>query len=233
MLRGWQGLKDLSRYGEGPMDVRLFRDINNLARHSAWLHGFMRVYAVDGGIVVMAALLVLAWLAARRDARWAHKVTVAIWTGAGTLIALAVNQPLTHLVGRERPFVALDHVDLLVKHGKDFGFPSDHGTLVGAVVCGLWLGRFRVLALLAMIAGLVLMFGRVYLGLHYPGDVVAGAALGALVVLAPYPLLRRPLRQLVEWAGQTPLAPLVRTGRSRAQPSTAGAGAGPATSTAP
>ncbi|MDA8379908.1 MAG: phosphatase PAP2 family protein [Actinomycetota bacterium] len=194
------------------MDTRLFRDINNLARHTAWLHGFMRAYAIDGGIFVMIAILVAAWFLARRDPDWVHKVSIAVWTGAGTLVALAVNQPLTHLFGRERPFVALPHVDQLVQHGKDFGFPSDHGTLVGAVVAGLWIGRFRILAIVAAVFGLVLMFGRVYLGLHYPGDLVAGAALGSLIVILLRPLAMRLLVPVVAWTGRGVLAPVVRKG---------------------
>ena len=65
----------------------------------------------------------------------------------------------------------------------------------GAVAAGLLLVRRR-LGLLAALAAAVMAFARVYIGAHYPWDVLGGLAFGAVVVLLGWVLLGRPLTSL-------------------------------------
>jgi len=198
------------------VDTRWYLDVNRFARASAWAHGFMAAYAEWAGVVLLGALVVLAWWVARRHGPRA--VAGALWAGGGAAVAVALNQPLIHLVGRLRPYDVLHHVEVLVPRGHDFTFPSDHATAAGAVVCGLFVARRRILAGLAALAGALLAFARVYVGAHYPGDVLAGLAFGAVVagVLAPVVLwlvtpvvtllARTPLRLLVSSQSSPPVA---------------------------
>ena len=68
--------------------------------------------------------------------------------------------------------------------------PSGHaaGSAAGAVILAYLLGRWGwALGLLAA----AVAYGRVYIGVHYPGDVLAGAALGVVVGLAAVALVSR------------------------------------------
>jgi undecaprenyl-diphosphatase len=76
--------------------------------------------------------------------------------------------------------------------------------MVGAVTAGLWLVHRR-LAVLAAVAAVVMAFARVYIAAHYPQDVLAGLALGAVIGLLGFYLARPLLARLVALAARTPL----------------------------
>jgi len=102
-------------------------------------------------------------------------VAVTIWAAVGTVVAVGVNQPIVNLVQRGRPYNAMAGVEVLVKHSQDSSFPSDHAVVAGAAAAAIWLVNRRV-ATVATVAAVVLAFARVYVGAHYPGDVVAALA---------------------------------------------------------
>jgi len=197
------------------VDTTLYLDVNRFVRATPWAHGVIRLYGVSLGIGLLALLVLVSGLRARRDigieAR--RRVTAIVWTVGGAFIALGVAQPIGHLVARRRPYDVLHGVTVLVGHTRDFSFPSDHATLAGAIVAGLWLSRDRLLASIATIAALLLGFARVYIGAHYPGDVAAGLLLGAIVVLAGYPLACRLLLPIIEGIGRSPIGVVVGSGR--------------------
>jgi len=191
------------------MDTRLYLDINNFAVRTPWAHAVMREYALYGGVALLALLVLWTWWRARGGLLGGgdrEQVAAVAWTG---LAALALNQPLAHLVGRRRPYDVLRGVEVLVPRANDFTCPSDHAVVAGAVIAGLWWVRDRLTASLATIFGLLLAFSRVYVGAHYPGDVLAGLAFGAAVLLVgaagAMPLLRR----LVDVLAGSPLRALV------------------------
>lgn len=131
----------------------------------------------------------------------------ALWA-LSTLVAVGLNQPIVHAVHRGRPYRALSHVHLLGTPSMDASFPSDHGTLAGDTIAGLFL-LDRRLGFTALVFGLLLAFSRVYVGAHYPLDVVAGLAVGAAVALLGWLLVRRPLTAVMAALGRSRLRRLV------------------------
>lgn len=184
------------------LEESLFRPVNHFARHTDWLHGAFTLYA-KYGVVLFALVLLGGWWIAR-GRRDLSLMTRALWAPVGLLIAIGINQPIGNAVAEPRPYTALHHTLLLVGRTTDFSFPSDHAVMAGAVAVGALLVD-RKLGLLAAVLAVLMAFARVYVGAHYPLDVVAGLVVGGVVVGLGYALLRRPGRVLVDLLAKTPL----------------------------
>jgi membrane-associated phospholipid phosphatase len=197
-------------------DARDFRKVNDFARHTTWLHGPAVTYANDG-VVLFGVLLLIGWWLARR-AHDPRRMARALLAPVAVLIAVAVNQQIVHAVNEPRPYTALAHTLLLVHRSADASFPSDHATMAGAVAAGLLLVSVR-LGLIATAAALLMAFTRVYVGAHYPIDVLAGLAVGATVGTVVCLGATSPVHRLVAWAASTPLRPLITGTASTEHPS--------------
>ena len=183
----------------------LFGELNELARHTGWLHVPMQLYA-GYGVVIFALLLIAGcWVARIRGPR---TMAAALWVGTGTLLAVALNQPIVNRVHEARPYSAHPNILVLAHRSADYSFPSDHAVMAGAVAAGLWLVTAR-LGAVATLAACLMAFSRVYIAAHYPHDVLVGLALGAGIVLLGWLLVATPLTRLVEWLAGTLLRPLL------------------------
>jgi undecaprenyl-diphosphatase len=182
------------------VDWSVLHSLNDFLFHHDGVEDPLLFY-VNVSEALFAATLVIIFLAARgpRFAEW-RRASVAAVLSAG--LALAVGKVISELVDRSRPFVADPHgVHLFSGHAADPSFPSDHATAAFAIAVAIVL-RKRGWGIVALVAATVLSIGRVAIGIHYPSDVLAGAALGAAAALA---LWWRPLRTrvdgLADWAG--------------------------------
>jgi undecaprenyl-diphosphatase len=199
------------------MDAQWYRDVNRFAAHTAWAHGFAKAFAVYG-VGIFALLVIGAWWAARSVRVGSSRaVAAAIWTAGATPLAVLLNQPLVSAFHRARPFQRLHGVEVLISRSHDFTFPSDHAVTAGAATAGLWVTAHYAgkMATRVAIAGTVLAvlvaFSRVYVGVHYPGDVAAGLAIGAVLMVLGWRLVGGLLTALVDAVGrQARLAPFVR-----------------------
>lgn len=152
------------------------------------------VFYVNASEALFAATLVVVFLAAQ-GARWRDWRRAAVAAALSAGLALAIGSVVSGLVDRARPFVAdPGQVHLFVSHSSDPSFPSDHATASFAIAVAILL-RKRSWGLAALAAACVLAVGRVAVGVHYPSDVLAGAALGSAVALA---LWWEPLRRRVD-----------------------------------
>lgn len=144
--------------GGGPSADRLFRGVTELG--SIWASaGAAATLAVRGG---------------RREAADAFGAALAMWT---------VGQLAKRVVRRPRPYRALHEFRLMIREPQGTSWPSSHPAvlLVFVTVAGRdvaapeWAGT--ALTGLAGVVGV----SRVYLGVHYPADVVGGLLLGRAV----------------------------------------------------
>lgn len=187
------------------MDTRLFLIVNKFARHTSFLHGFAKIYAVYAGIVILCVILATAYLVGLFGRNRLNDSTNAFLTGVSVLIALGIGQIIAHIVQRPRPWQSLKNIELLVGRAHDYSFPSDHATFAGAIIAGLFLSRRYWFALIALIVGLLLGFFRVYVGTHYPGDILGGLALGFVSAWLVFVLIKKPTLFIFEKLLNTPL----------------------------
>jgi undecaprenyl-diphosphatase len=170
------------------LDANLFLRINHLP-HTPWLNRFFYFFtfvftggaawfALMGGITVIKRRL--GWRIVRESA-----LPLALAT-------LAVEYPIKSYFRRRRPFIDIIQAIVIGKKPGTWSFPSGHSATAFA---GAWLfSRYfpRLAALWYSIAGLT-AFSRIYLGDHYPGDVVSGSLLGTLFAMLlkrlPWPWL--------------------------------------------
>lgn len=105
--------------------------------------------------------------------------------GVCVLIALAMdfiiaNLILKPLVARIRPYEYVDFVNLLIAEPRDFSFPSGHSFASFASSVSVFLYHKKAGAVLIVLAFLI-AFSRMYLYVHFPSDVIAGAFMGIAV----------------------------------------------------
>lgn len=157
-------------------------------------------YVEASELLFIATLAIVFLLAGGLRFRDWRRASVAAVLSAG--LALAIGKVISELVDRARPFVADPHgVHLFSSHAADPGFPSDHATAAFAVAVAILL-RKKGWGAAALLAAAIVSVGRVALGLHYPSDVLAGAALGATVALALWsPVLRSRVNALADFLG--------------------------------
>lgn len=176
------------------MDWSVLHALNNFMYQHDGVEDPLLFY-VNASEALFIATLAIVFLAARGAAHAAwRRASVAAVLSAG--LGLAVGKVISELVDRARPFVADPHgVHLFAAHAADPGFPSDHATAAFAIAVAIFL-RKRSWGIAALVLATILSVGRVALGVHYPSDVLAGAALGAAAALA---LWTPPLRTRIDW----------------------------------
>lgn len=95
------------------------------------------------------------------------------------LESLCCNVILKPLVARVRPFDVNTAVQLLIARPLDFSFPSGHTGASFAAVSALYFSKNR-LWIPSLIIAVLIAFSRLYLYVHYPSDVLAGALIGIM-----------------------------------------------------
>src|SRR4051794_18790242 len=163
------------------MDYDTFNSVNDFTSRHDGIEDVLSIIAQDAHYIFVAFLAVLFLLPARWGSPNLRRGVVAAATAAG--VALLVAHGITVLWDRPRPFVAHPQsTHLLISHGTDPSFPSDHATGAFAIAVSLFL-RSRTVGWISLAFALVVAFARVAVGVHYPSDVVGGALIGTAAAL--------------------------------------------------
>ena len=119
-----------------------------------------------------------------------HRRTALIMLATMVIVDRLIACPLGSLFDRQRPYVALDGVRQMGIRWTSGSFPSGHAhnVWVAAAILG---SRWRRLAAPLAVFALLTCYSRPYFGMHYPLDVLAGAALGIAAGLGAAALQRR------------------------------------------
>lgn len=133
----------------------------------------------DGGVFWIALAVILLFFKRTRKAGLMMGMSLVM----GLLVGNCILKPL---VARTRPYVENPNVTLLISALSDYSFPSGHtlASFEGAGV--LMLTHRKSLGIPALVLAVIIALSRLYLYVHYPTDVLAGALLGIIFAYASY-----------------------------------------------
>ncbi len=147
---------------------------------AGWMNGFWKLITTLGNSGMVWIVIDLCLIISKKTRP----------VGVTALLSLAVcfiatNVVLKHLVARPRPFDEISTIFPLIKKPTDFSFPSGH-------TCASFASAFIYFEMLpkrygvgALILAALIAFSRLYLGVHYPSDILGGilvAGIGSIVV---------------------------------------------------
>ncbi|MBZ1329739.1 phosphatase PAP2 family protein [Clostridium botulinum] len=150
------------------MNMEFFRLINNLANKNSVLDKIMIFFSKDIPYIFMAIVAIVFILGITKKNCDYRKVAV------NTFIITVINLILSSIIGGiyyvDRPFIN-NKVNLLYTHAKNSSLPSDHA--IGTMSIALGLGKYnKLLSLILTASSVIVGFSRVYVGHHYPADVI-------------------------------------------------------------
>ncbi len=131
----------------------------------------------NGGAVWIALAVLL--LCLPRTRKVGCMVTAAL---LGTL--LVNNIILKNLVARTRPYEVLEGLTYLVRKPVDYSFPSGHTGCSFAAACVMFRRLPRRYGVPALVLAVLISVSRLYVGVHYPSDVLFGMVSGILLSYA-------------------------------------------------
>jgi len=156
------------------MNMELFRLINNLANKDGVIDGIMIFFSNYVPYIFMAVTVIVFILGIKQ--KKCEYREIAFSTIFITIINMIINLIIRSIFHVERPFIH-NKVNLLVPHDAASSFPSNHAT--GTMSIALGLGKYnKTLEVIMTILSIIVGFSRVYVGDHYPADVI-----GAYVIV--------------------------------------------------
>lgn len=158
------------------IDTRLFLTINQMPHPplaNRLMYGLTTV--MNGGWGWVLALLAAALVDRRRAIRALRQVAPPMW-----FATMAVEYPIKHYFRRRRPFIDVVQAIAVGRKPGSYSFPSGHSA---AAFAGAWLltRHYPALAPVWYLVAALTAFSRVYLGAHYPGDVLSGSLAGTVL----------------------------------------------------
>lgn len=189
------------------LDSELFLLLNAGAHPNAAI-AWLAIFAAKFVIIAIPLYLAVLWMTGARRNRL---------TAIALVLAFAIALLLSTLIGmvvfRPRPFmIGLGHA--LVEHRPNSSFPSNHGLAFAVWAAVLFMLRRRAVAWLAVVLGVLVAWSRIYIGIHYPLDMVGAAVLAIPVAMAALWIVDRhgdTILRLLEQVERSALRRFVRT----------------------
>ncbi|MDD7795884.1 undecaprenyl-diphosphatase [Clostridium sp. 'White wine YQ'] len=150
------------------MNLEFFRLINDLANKNTFIDKIMIFFSKDMPYIFMAVTAIIFILGMINNKIEYRKVAL------NTIVLTSINLVISFIVGSiyyvDRPFVH-NKVNLLFRHTSDASFPSDHATGTMSIALGLK-NYSKLLSVILTILSVIVGFSRVYVGHHYPLDII-------------------------------------------------------------
>lgn len=175
------------------MDWRVYKAIYDVSLHHHWV-GTLFSDIEKASIPLMVVITGLLWFLSRPggDRKWKLACGSAY---AAAALSYVVAFVIHHAWARPRPYMT-HHIAHPWSNTTDASFPSDHSTVSFAIAVAVVLFDPVAGAIFLVIAAIIAV-GRLFIGAHYPSDVLAGFVIGALAAVVVVRLLRPVVRRVV------------------------------------
>ncbi|MFX0593233.1 phosphatase PAP2 family protein [Melissospora conviva] len=174
-----------------------YRDIVDWANSTPeWVQWSMGHFTELSIVLLALFFVVAAWPYLGRGAPGWARIGAA---GIGVVIAYAASEGLKVIVDQERPCRVFADAVIVASECPptgDWSFPSNHSTIAGALAAAVFL-LSRRLGWIALLIGMLSAFSRVFVGVHYPHDVVFGFLYGVVIASLVALLLTKPFTALL------------------------------------
>ncbi|MCF6800387.1 undecaprenyl-diphosphatase [Bacillus sp. ET1] len=150
------------------MNVDLFRTINDLGKEYTYLNNFF-IFMAEYMVFVLAFIALIFWFTRREENRM-----MIISATISFILAEMMGKIAGTLHSNNQPFAELSNVNKLIEKAVDNSFPSDHTILFFAFCMTFFIYQKRWRYIGIMLA-LVVGISRIWVGVHYPADVIVGA----------------------------------------------------------
>lgn len=156
-------------------DTYLFLKLNSLVGRNYWLDLAGILFSWYAGYVLIGVALIFLTM------KYGQRNLVMIWWAliATAVARFGIVELIRFFYNRPRPFEVLDIIQL-VRYDPGHSFPSGHAAFFFAFSTTIFQYNRRLGAVFWVISGLISL-ARVFAGVHWPADVLAGAAIGVLV----------------------------------------------------
>ncbi|MGE6343555.1 undecaprenyl-diphosphatase [Bacillus mycoides] len=153
------------------LDYNGFRYINEHVKENIYID-YLMIFFAEYAQYMFILLFMILWL----NKKYKNRACV-IQAIIACCFAFVLNRIIGLFFYRERPFVSHLNINQLVEHTANASFPSDHATSAFAIAITVFLYKKRLGKAFLLLAFLI-AFSRVWVGVHYPLDVLMGAVLG-------------------------------------------------------
>lgn len=158
-----------------------FDAINDLAGHGV-IPDDLAKWAAQYLLYAIVFVVACMWFIGRNAKRGANRRTI-LEGACSALIGLGIVALIQQFYHHPRPFADRNDVYLLIPHSADPSFPSEH-VIVASALAGSFIWNRLWPGIPLLIAAGAIGFARVFVGVHYPADVIAALALGLSISLA-------------------------------------------------
>ncbi|WP_018924007.1 phosphatase PAP2 family protein [Salsuginibacillus kocurii] len=163
------------------MDTFVFKEINGLAGRFPFLDNFM-VFMTEYSLTFFLIALFFMLVTGIKKRLWLHTGLIGIITVAASM---AAGFLIKTLFFRPRPFMTDLEMELLLTHNGASSFPSNHTLAAFALAFAVWF-MHKNMGRLFLAAAFLTGISRIYVGHHYPFDVLASVIIAGLISYAVY-----------------------------------------------
>jgi len=196
-------------------NINLFRMVNDVGKQYPYLNPAM-VFIAEYMVFFLVLCVILIWLTRNKQSRM-----MIVCATITFVFAEIIGKIVSIFHSNNQPFAELTNVNKLIEKAVDNSFPSDHTILFFSFCISFWLFRKGWWFLWVILASLV-GISRIWVGVHYPADVLVGAIISIIsssIVYLIVPKLSLTQKLLVGYSKceQSVLYPLTKSKGNRSK----------------